>query len=64
MLLPISLENGAPVSYSVFTVNVGQESADVEKAFDLVAEFREIHFIIACHLDCLKEVFRQVCSRA
>ena len=60
VLPPTNWENGAPVPYSVFSVNVGQESADVEEAFDMVAEFRERHFIIACHMDCVKEVFRQV----
>ena len=62
MLPPTSWENGTPVSYSVFSVNVGTESADVEEAFDMVAEHRERHFIITCHMDCVKEVFRQVCS--
>ena len=62
VLPPTSWENVTPVPYSVFSVNVGQESADVEKAFDLVAEHRERHFIIACHMDCVKEVFHQVCS--
>ena len=56
-----SWENTTPVPYTVFSVNVGTESADVEKAFDFVAEFRERHFIVACHMDCVKEVFRQVC---
>ena len=62
VLPPTSLEDGVPVPYSVFSVNVGQESTDVEEAFDLVAELRERHFIIACHMNCVKEVFRQVYS--
>ena len=51
---------GRPATYSIFPVKVGQEARDIEEAFDLVAEFRERHFIIACAMNCSKEVFNQV----
>ncbi|KAK2169681.1 hypothetical protein NP493_1182g00009 [Ridgeia piscesae] len=50
---------GRPATYSIFPVKVGQEARDIEEAFDLVAEFRERHFIIACAMNCSKEVFNQ-----
>ena len=53
---------GKPATYSIFTINVGQEAANIEEAFDLVAEFRERHFIIACEMNCVREVFHQVCG--
>ncbi|KAK2172269.1 hypothetical protein NP493_975g02012 [Ridgeia piscesae] len=50
---------GKPATYSIFTINVGQEAANIEEALDLVAEFRERHFIIACEMNCVREVFHQ-----
>ena len=51
---------GRLATYSIFPILVGQEARDVEDAFDLVAEFRERHFIIACEMSCIREVFHQV----
>ena len=50
-----------PVSYTTFVINDGREADNVEEAFDLVAEFRERRFIVACQMECILEVFRQVC---
>ena len=52
--------SGRPATYSIFPIIVGQEARDIEDAFDLVAEFRERHFIIACEINCIREVFDQV----
>ena len=60
MLPKYDREGGRPALYSIFPVNVGQEARNIEEAFDLVAEFRERHFIIACEMNCIKEVFDQV----
>ena len=53
--------NVQPVSYTTFVVDEGREADNVEEAFDLVAEFRERRFSVACQMDCILEVFRQVC---
>ncbi|KAI0224546.1 hypothetical protein LSAT2_024454 [Lamellibrachia satsuma] len=47
-------------TYSMFSIHNGQEAANIEEAFDLVAEFRERHFIISCEMNCIKEVFHQL----
>ncbi|KAI0232931.1 hypothetical protein LSAT2_016792 [Lamellibrachia satsuma] len=52
--------DGRPATYSVFSIHTGQEAANIEEAFDLVAEFRERHFIILCEMNCIKEVFHQL----
>ena len=53
--------NVQPVSYTTFVIDEGREAETVEDAFDLVAEFRERRFIVACEMECILEVFRQVC---
>ena len=58
--LPYSRMKGKATSYSIFPITFGQEAADIEEVFDLVAEFRERHFIIACEMNCVREVFHQV----
>ena len=50
-----------PVSYTTFVIDDGREAETVEEAFDLVVEFRERRFIVACQMECILEVFRQVC---
>ena len=51
------------MSYTTFVIDVGREADSVEEAFDFVDEFRERHFIVACQMECIMEVFRQVCMR-
>ena len=58
--LPCSWMKGKPKSYSIFTITIGQEAANIEEVFDLVGEFRERHFIIACEMKCVREVLHQV----
>ena len=52
-----------PVTYTTFVVDEGREAESVEEAFDFVAEYRERRFIVACQMECIMEVFRQVCVR-
>ena len=62
-MLPLNSHvDGIPAKYSIFTVKIGQEAADIELAFDFEAEFCEKHFIVACDMTCVKEVFHQVNS--
>ena len=52
-----------PVTYTTFVVDEGREAETVEDAFDFVAVYRERRFIVACQMECIMEVFRQVCVR-
>ena len=58
--LPCSRVKGKPTSYSIFPITFGEEAANIEEVFDLLAEFRERHFIVACEMNCVREVFHQV----
>ena len=52
-----------PVTYTTFVVEEGREAETVGEAFDFVAEYRERRFIVSCQMECIMEVFRQVCVR-